>query len=165
MRPAPGKGWEKGGMYRMAHEKALEGDYRSCITMKDENYMYEILFRKALNRILIRGEKYEAVKAKNRQERKIAKEFKDKEAIQLAKEKKGKKEQAEDKDRKQKEALHAAKKQEIILKMQKDKIMRALEDELGSQISEQEIDIYCDDETDMRQLGVDLPSEIENYGS
>jgi hypothetical protein len=162
MRPAPGKGWEKGGMYRMAHEKALEGDYRSCITMKDENYMYEILFRKALNRILIRGEKYEAVKAKNRQERKIAKEFKDKEAIQLAKEKEDLKQKE---DRKKKEALHAAKKQEIILKMQKDKIMRALEDELGSQISEQEIDIYCDDETDMRELGVDIPSEIENYGS
>ncbi len=68
----PMTGWEEDGMYRLAHDKAISRSYARCITQKQENELYEKNFQEELNRIIAKGERYEAMKAKGREERRLA---------------------------------------------------------------------------------------------
>lgn len=67
-------GWEEGGVYRRAHDKAIAKSYARCITQKQEDDLYAVHFQHELNRIIAKGEKYEALKARGREERKLARE-------------------------------------------------------------------------------------------
>jgi len=71
----PRTGWEEGGIYRRAHNKAIKKASISWLTsLEEESDAYEKAFQKEVNKIISRGEKYEALKAKGREDRRLARE-------------------------------------------------------------------------------------------
>jgi hypothetical protein len=70
----PRIGWEERGMYRIAHERAIKKSYARCMTMKEENDLYEKYYQQELNRFIAKGDRYEALKAKSREERRLERE-------------------------------------------------------------------------------------------
>jgi hypothetical protein len=69
-------GWGPDGMYRIAHDKAISKSYARCITHKQECDLYQKHFQEEVNRLIARGVRYEAVKAKGKEERRLAREAK-----------------------------------------------------------------------------------------
>lgn len=94
MTAEPEYGWGKDGIYRVAHMKALKGDYRMCLSAKEESEKYEKLYRQEINRIISRGQKYEEVKAKGREKRRLEREAKARLALEQAMEREKAQEEA-----------------------------------------------------------------------
>ncbi len=73
----PKKGWEKNGIFRMAHEKVIGMIFDKCKTMDEENKLYEFLFNRQINSMQKKTEKqrlaYEQRKIKAKEDRKAAK--------------------------------------------------------------------------------------------
>lgn len=71
------KGWEKNGIFRLAHEKVMGMILDKCKTMDEENKLYEFLFNRQINSVKRKTEKqrlaYEQRKIKAKEDRKAAK--------------------------------------------------------------------------------------------
>lgn len=74
---SPKKGWEKNGIFRMAHEKVIGMIFDKCKTMDEENKLYEFLFNRQINMMQKKTEKqrlaYEQRKIKAKEDRKALK--------------------------------------------------------------------------------------------
>jgi hypothetical protein len=74
---SPKKGWEKNGIFRMAHEKVIEMIFDKCKTMDEENKLYEFLFNRQVNSMKKKTDKqriaYEERKLKAKADRQALK--------------------------------------------------------------------------------------------
>lgn len=81
---SPKKGWEKNGVYRLAHEKVIDMILDKCKTMDEENKLYEFHFNRHVKILEKKTESqriaYEERKIKAKEDRRALKASRESEA-------------------------------------------------------------------------------------